>query len=34
MSLLWFFEVAKFLEEFFSHWVKEQGELNIDSSES
>ena len=34
MSLLWFFEVAKFLEEFFPHWVREQGELDIDSAKN
>ena len=34
MSLLWFFKVAKFLEEFFPHWVKEQGDPNIDFAES
>ena len=34
MSLLWFFEVAKSLGEFFPHQVKEQGQPDIDFAES
>ena len=34
MSLLWFFEVVEFLEEFFPHWVKGQGEPDIDFVEN
>ena len=34
MSLLWFFEVVESLEGFFPHWVKGQGELDIDFAEN
>ena len=34
MNLLWFFEVAESLREFFSHYVKRQGEPDIDFAEN
>ena len=34
MSLLWFFGVVESLEGFFPHWVKGQGELDIDFAEN
>ena len=34
MSLLWFFQVEKSLGEFFPHYEKDQGELDIDYAES